>query len=172
MKLTKEEILRLLEKLNASLAKEEIHGELYLMGGAVMCIAFDARDSTKDLDCFFKPSRLIREKAKEIALEEGLSDDWLNDGVKGFLTEKAQFHSFLDCSHLRVLICTPEYLLAMKCLAMRLGEEFHDENDVRFLLRYLNIESCEKAVELLTKFYPKEKYPQKTFHVLEEILLP
>jgi hypothetical protein len=52
---------------------------------------------------------------------------------------------FLVLPNLRVQTAQPEYLLAMKCLAFRRGAEFHDEADVRFLLRYLNIDRYEAA---------------------------
>lgn len=68
------------------------------------------------------------------------------------------------------MVAQPEYLLAMKCLAMRIGAEFHDEADVRYLLRHLDIDSYERAVAVITKYYPGERYPQKTLHALEEIL--
>jgi len=58
----------------------------------------------------------------------------------------------------------------MKCLAMRLGREFHDETDVRYLLRYLNIERYEDAVDVVCSFYPLQRFPQKTFYALREIL--
>jgi hypothetical protein len=58
----------------------------------------------------------------------------------------------------------------MKCLAFRLGAEFHDEADVRYLLRYLNIERYEAAVEIITRYYPRDLFPQKAFYALEEIL--
>lgn len=57
----------------------------------------------------------------------------------------------------------------MKCLAFRLAEEFHDLEDIRYLLRYCNIDSYDKAKETITKYYPLEKFPQKTFYALEEI---
>ena len=72
--------------------------------------------------------------------------------------------------NLRVLTATAEYLLAMKCLAMRLGEEFQDEQDVRFLLRYLNITRYAAAVEVVARYYPVERVPQKTLSAREEIL--
>lgn len=68
------------------------------------------------------------------------------------------------------MVAIPEYLLAMKCLAFRLGPELHDETDVRFLLRYLNIERYDAAVEVIQRYYPKERFPQKTLYALEEIL--
>lgn len=54
----------------------------------------------------------------------------------------------------------PAYLLAMKCAAMRLGEEFHDLDDVRYLLRYLNITSVEEALEVVTRYFDAERLPQ------------
>jgi hypothetical protein len=68
------------------------------------------------------------------------------------------------------LTATPEYLLALKCLAMRLGAEFHDEADVRFLLRYLNLTKIDAVRELLARYYPLERFPPKTFFALEELL--
>ena len=68
------------------------------------------------------------------------------------------------------MVAQPEYLLAMKCLAMRIGPEFHDEDDVRYLLRLLEITSYQNAVTVISKYYPLERFPQKTCNALEEIL--
>lgn len=170
MALTKPEIRRLFARLNADLANHGVTGELYLVGGAVMCLVFDARQSTKDLDGFFRPARVVGEAAKRVAAESGIDDDWLNDAVKGFFSASADFDEYLQLSNLHVLTATAEYLLAMKCLAMRLGEEFHDEDDVRFLLRYLNVSRYETALEIVTRYYPLERIPQKTLFALEEML--
>ena len=58
----------------------------------------------------------------------------------------------------------------MMCLSMRLGEEFHDEEDVRFLIRYLNLTSYDDALTVVGRYYPLDRFPQKTLYVLEEIL--
>lgn len=170
MALTKVDMSRLFKRLNQELAAAGTKGELYLVGGAVMCLVFEARESTKDLNAFFKPLRIMRKAAARIAADLGLDDDWLNDAVKGYLSTKADFDEYLELPNLTVLTATPEYLLAMKCLAMRLGEEFQDEQDVRFLLRYLNITRYEAAVEVVARYYPMERVPQKTLNALEEML--
>ncbi|MGH8680168.1 MAG: hypothetical protein ACREVP_01495, partial [Burkholderiales bacterium] len=72
--------------------------------------------------------------------------------------------------HLRVMVAQPEYLLAMKCLSLRIGAEFHDEDDVRYLLRHLGIDHYEQAVSVITRFYPLERFPQKTLYALGELL--
>ncbi|MGO9930795.1 MAG: hypothetical protein ACLPV8_03140 [Steroidobacteraceae bacterium] len=45
---------------------------------------------------------------------------------------------------------------------MRIGAEFHDEDDVRCLLRHLDVRSYE--------YHPLERFPQKTLHALAELL--
>jgi hypothetical protein len=166
------DIRRLFELLNEALRDEGIEGELFVVGGAVMCLAYAARPSTQDVDALFRPAREIRTAAARVAVEAGLPPDWLNDGVKGFLSERGQFTPFLELDHLRVMVAQPEYLLAMKCLAMRIGAEFHDEDDVRYLLRHLDIRSYEQAVTVITRYYPRERFPQKTLYALAELLPP
>jgi hypothetical protein len=83
------------------------------------------------------------------------------------MSEAGEFSTFLEMDHLRIMVAQPEYLLAMKCLSMRIGAEFPDEDDVRFLLRYVNVESYERALEVITRFYPEERFPQKTLYALE-----
>lgn len=166
------DIRRLFELLNKALRDEGIEGELFVVGGAVMCLAYAARPSTQDVDAFFRPAREIRTAAARVAVEAGLSPDWLNDGVKGFLSERGEFAPFLELDHLRVMVAQPEYLLAMKCLAMRIGAEFHDEDDVRYLLRHLDMRSYEQAVAVITRYYPLERFPQKTLYALADLLPP
>ena len=132
MEYSKRDIERLFERLNDELARRVITGEVYVVGGAVMCLVFDARPSTRDIDAYFRPAMEVRAAARAVAAASGLPGDWLNDAVKGYLSNKEDFHPYLDLSNLRVLTASPEYLLAMKCLAMRLGAGFHDEDDVLF----------------------------------------
>lgn len=168
--LSDKDIRRLLSLLNDELRRTETQGELFLVGGAVMCLAYAARPSTQDVDGLFRPARQIREAAARVAIEAHISSDWLNDSVKGFLSEHGRYDVFLELDHLRVMVAQPEYLLAMKCLALRIGEEFHDEDDVRYLLRHLALRDYEQAVAIITRFYPLERFPQKTLYALAELL--
>lgn len=169
-RLTKAEILQLFDLLNRELAGEGKVGELYLVGGAVMCLAFGARDATNDVDALFEPARAVREAAARVAAEAGVAPDWLNDAVKGLLGVRGEFDRFLDLSHLHVFVAQPAYLLAMKCAAIRLGEEFHDLDDVRYLLRRLDIRSADAALAVVTRYFDEDQLPPKTRLILESLL--
>ena len=164
------DILRLFDLLNEQLRRDATRGELFLVGGAVMCLAYAARPSTADVDGLFRLAKQIRNAAAKVAEKAGVEPDWLNDGVKGFLSEQSAWSPFFELDHLRIMVAQPEYLLAMKCLAFRLGAEFHDEDDVRYLIRHLSITSYEQAVAVIARFYPLEKFPQKTLYALAELL--
>ena len=60
----------------------------------------------------------------------------------------------------------------MKCAAMRLGEEFHDLDDVRYLLRHLGITTVEEALAVVTRYFEEEQLAPKTRLALEELLPP
>ncbi|MBI3890436.1 MAG: hypothetical protein HY303_02775 [Candidatus Wallbacteria bacterium] len=153
-KLTRAEIRRLLQLLDAELAAQAVEGELCLVGGAVMCLVLDARDATRDVD----------------GPKAGVSESWLNDAVKGFLSARGEFEAYLELPNLRVFVARPEYLLAMKCAAMWLGEEFHDLEDVRYLLRYLNISTVEEALVVVTRYFDAKQLLPKVRLALEELL--
>lgn len=168
--LTRADIRRLLELLDAELATNDVQGELYMVGGAVMCIALDARAATRDVDAFFRPTRVIREAAARVASRAGVPDSWLNDAVKSYLSPRGDYEPYLELGHLRVFVASPAYLLAMKCAAMRLGEEFHDLDDIRFLLRYLDVSSSDEALAIVVRYFEEEQLLPKTRLALDELL--
>ncbi|AAO91313.1 DUF6036 family nucleotidyltransferase [Coxiella burnetii] len=169
-RLTQPIIKRLFELLNEELKHQSLEGELYLVGGAVMCLVYDARPATQDVDALFQPAQKLRKIAAKVGDHVGVKADWLNDAVKGYLSDRGEFDSFLELSHLRVFVSRPDYLLAMKCLALRIGEEFYDLDDIRYLLRYLNITTYQGALDIITRYYPLKRFPQKTLYALEELI--
>lgn len=169
-RLTRADMRRLFELLQRELAESGTVGEEYLVGGAVMCLAFGARDATRDVDALFEPTTRIREAAARVAAKARVPANWLNDAVKGYLSPRGEFDAWYEGPHLRVYTAQPAYLLAMKCMAMRLGAEFHDLDDVRFLLRWLNITTVEEALAIVTRYFDASQVPVKTRLALEELL--
>jgi hypothetical protein len=169
-KLTKADIDRLFRQLDEHLGSRNIKAELYVVGGAVMCLVHAARAATRDVDAVFKPTKAVKSAAARVAADNDLPETWLNDAVKGFFSEHASFAVYLELGHLTVYAADPAYLLAMKCLSARIGAEFHDIEDIRYLLRYLNLTRLDDAKAIIARYYPLERYPQKTLYLLEELL--
>lgn len=170
--LTRDAILRALGLLSDELGKKGVTGELCLFGGTVMVLAFTARLSTKDVDALFRPTPLIRELAAQIAEEQSLPSDWLNDGVKGFVSVRHESTpgNLPQFPHLRLTMPVPEYLLAMKCMAARLGGptgEGSDVSDIVFLIRHLQMKSAAAVLEIVGQYYPANRTPIRTQYLVE-----
>ena len=170
--LTREAILLALGSLSEELGKHGVTGELCLFGGTVMVLAFTARLSTKDVDALFQPTQLIRELARRIAEEQHLPADWLNDGVKGYVSSRHETTggNLPQFPHLRLTMPVPEYLLAMKCMAARLGGttgEPSDIPDIVFLIRRLRLPSPREVLDLVGQYYPAHLIPVKTQYLVE-----
>ena len=164
--MTKAEILTYLNALDAELGAAGIKGEMCLYGGTVMCLAFNARPATKDIDAIFQPTTEFRDAARRVADRFGLPHDWINDAVKGFVVPHKQ-ETFLELPSLSVYIPSAEYLLAMKAIAARLDTS--DKDDVIFLIRKLNLSSPQAVFDILEKYYPKNQIKPATQFFIEEI---
>lgn len=161
-------IISLFHKINDALSDRGERGEIGIVGGTVMCLVYNARKATRDVDCVFEPSQTIRKIAKKIAAEEELPEDWLNDGAKGFLEPGFTKQDVLDLSHLRVWAPEPKYMLAMKCISARWDS--NDRDDVIFLIKFLSITSTEDVLSIIEHYYPKKAIPAKTQFFIEEIM--
>jgi len=164
--LNREQILKALDRLGTILKEEDIEGQLLLTGGAAMSLVHRARDMTQDVDALYEPKTEIYEYAKKVAKELDLPDDWLNDGVNGYMTENAPSYIYDVFGGLTILTVTSEYLLAMKLMSARHGTM--DLEDIKFLLSKLKITTLEDAIKLLTDHFPKDRILPKSMYVLEE----
>lgn len=162
-------IRELFHALNDELSKMNVMGEIGLCGGAVMCLVFQARETTKDIDAIFEPTRDIRKAAERVAKRFGIDKDWLNDAAKAFFfTDDPPKQNVFTLSHLRVWAPRADYMLAMKCISARF--DTHDRGDVQFLLKYLKLKNPEQVFDRIEKYYPKSRIPAKTRYLIEELL--
>lgn len=161
-------ILRLLKALNGELRKIGVLGEIGMCGGAVMCLVFQSRQATQDVDAIFEPTKELREAAKRVALRHDLPPDWLNDAAKAYFHADLPREDVLNLSHLRVWAPRADYMLAMKCISARFDS--HDRDDVLFLIRYLGLKRPEAVFKIIEKYYPRRLVPAKTRFLVEELL--
>jgi hypothetical protein len=165
--LTKERIRALFEQLNHLLRERGEVGEVGIVGGAVMCLVYNTRVATKDVDAVFEPSSVIRELASQIAQGEDLPPDWLNDAAKGFILPGFAKQEVMTMSHLRVWAPEPRYMLAMKCISARWDTS--DRDDVIFLIKELKLKKPAEVFEILESYYPHNRIPPKTQFFIEEL---
>jgi hypothetical protein len=164
--LTRDQIVDALERLDRALAWQGARAELYLVGGAVMCLVLDARASTKDVDGWFTEPQTVRAAARRVALEMGLPEDWLNDAAKAFIPPGATFERWRSLAHLDISVADEPTLLAMKCAAARTEE---DSDDIRTLAARLGLRTASQVLGVVTRFYPVERLPVRTRLLVEEL---
>lgn len=64
----------------------------------------------------------------------------------------------------------PEYLLAMKCMAARLGatsDEPSDVTDIVFLIQHLGLRSAQAVLDIVARYYPANRISVKTQYLVE-----
>ncbi len=172
--LSKEQIISAFAALNDKLMTKEIIGEICVFGGAAMVLAFDARQSTRDVDAIFMPKGYMADAIAEVADEFALRSDWLNDGVKGFVSESGDMtdDGMPQFSHLRIMRPSSTYLLAMKCLAARVGgyDTAGDEEDALTLINQLGLNTVEEIIDVVCRYYSEQAIQPKTRYFIEELM--
>ena len=166
--LTAADIRASLEAVNAELRQQGLNGEIGLVGGAVMCLVFNARAATRDVDAIFEPVAAIRKAAAKVGKARGLPKDWLNDAAKGYLVGDFAKIDVETFSNLRVWAPEPRYMLAMKCISARWDTS--DRDDVIFLIKHLRLVKPKAVFAIIQGYYPKQRIPAKTQFFIEEVM--
>jgi len=167
--LTRDQIIAALKELDQELTQLKVRGEIDIVGGTVMCLVFRARESTKDVDAIMEPSEVIQKAAFNVSETLKLENQfWINDSVKVFASHRPEFIEFnLSLSHLKVMTATPHYLFAMKALSARAGT--NDEDDLILLKKELNLKEMKQALQLIERFYPKQKLSIESQTMLRDL---
>ena len=107
-------------------------------------------------------------------LFRSLELDWLNDGVKGFVSNESEFTAdgMPIFSNLRIMRPTTEYLLAMKCLASRVADASTDGDraDIMTLLKLTGITDAATVCGLVVRYYKESLLPPRVRFYIEELI--
>ncbi len=152
--------------------------DIAIYGGASMVLCYQARVSTRDVDAVIHNDiGFVRRACDEISDELNFVSNWLNDGVKGFVSDKdgdegvMNFHkAYPDEKNpsIRIYTPSPEYLLAMKCIAMRIGNQSKDIDDIKYLMSHTGITKSHEVLDIVSEFYPMNRIEAKTqFGIIE-----
>lgn len=141
----------LFRQLSDELTRVHAAVDLYVVGGAAIAFTVDLARTTRDVDAVLFPredaeSATIRLAAARVGRANGLTDDWLNDGAKGFVPAgtDADLDPVFQTEYLRVYAASAPRLLAMKVDAGR-GT---DREDLVLLADHLGLSDAEAVLDV------------------------
>jgi hypothetical protein len=173
--LSKARLTKALRRLSELATAEGLVLEVALYGGAVFTLVYGSREATKDVDAIIKPAEAGARLVRQVAEEQNLTANWLNDDVRQFLShcgERRPYPSQDFAPGLKISIPTAAYLLALKLNACRrpLPGYLGDEHDIRFLLGKLKLTSVEAVEDIHERFFPGEGLQPRALDVIADYL--
>ena len=142
---TIDRVSALLQELGERLVGRGIEGEIYVVRGAAMMLAYDRTRFTRDIDAVGVPQEEIDAEVRAMAVDHrDLDPDWLNARVlpllpRGVDGERLQV---LGGPGLTVNVASPTWMLAMKARAAR---EDRDLDDIWVLCQVLGLRAGDEV---------------------------
>jgi hypothetical protein len=168
------ELEKALTRLGELLRQRRVAGEIAVFGGAALVLGFDFGEGTQDVGAMITQGHGQVVKAQEeVGNELGLPPNWLNEQGTSYLSKQSDFSLFKTYPSegqfgLRVLMATPQYLLAMKLPSFRLYA--HDIQDFVQLARRLKRTTVEGLLELVRHYYPDKQVPSEKVLAIRDIV--
>lgn len=169
--LDRETLTRAFNGLEKQLASRGVRAHVYIVGSAVLLMAHRRSRITMDVDALSIDHRdVVLACARVVAKEQGLRDDWLNDQVRWIPTlpprPDPRAEVLHDSPHLVVTGASAPHILAMKVRAARTS----DLEDVKLLMRQLDITTMQEVREIHGAVYPHDGIPWRNEQRIEDCL--
>ena len=154
--------------------------DLAVYGGSCLMLVSNFRIASEDVDAVaITDQDFIDGAAAVIAARRAWPENWLNDGVRTYLSPAIEGHKAHELyatypdeatPGLRVYVPTPEYMLAMKLMAMRVEAiENKDLDDIFSLLQVVGIKDKSAIVAFAAQFYPEARVSGKLQLALDHL---
>src|SRR6202789_270597 len=149
------EIESALAELADGLNARNVKAKIYLVGGAVMVLAFDARFSTGDIDGAIHPTDDVLAVAAEIGERRGLGAEWLNSSAPQFIPvfKEPDWQPIFKSGNVEIVAADERSMLAMK---MRAGRGARDRPDIEFLVKRCGVTTVAEALDLYEEYFPED----------------
>ena len=143
--------------------------DIAIYGGSCLMLVSNFRIATADVDAVAAEDQdFIDSAAQTIAAYRGWPRDWLNDGVRTYLSplvdgfeQHTLFRTYPreETPGLRVFVPTAEYMLAMKLMALRLdpGGSKSDLEDILNLMQVARMKDKGDILRFASRFYPEAR---------------
>ena len=169
-RLDREALLDAFDRIGLAATEAGTKLQIVVYGGSALMLASNFRFVTEDVDIANIGGdwpKWLTDVVAAIALENGWSDDWLNEGVVFHLSPLAdrakdhlEFGTFPRDSSppgLVVLVPTAEYLLALKLKAFRTQDALRgdiERLDILNLMDVVGVSTADQAIAVLGKYFP------------------
>ena len=147
--------------------------DIAVYGGSCLMLVSNFRIATADVDAVAAVDQnFIDTAAQTIAARHNWPRDWINDGVRTYLSPQVEgfaqhtlFRTYPNeqTPGLRVFVPTAEYMLAMKLMALRIeeGTSRNDLEDILNLMQVTGIKQKADIVQFAAAFYPEARTSAK-----------
>ena len=161
-----------LRQLVTKLRSSGSRSGLRIVGGAALALQYFDRESTVDIDAHpIGDADHVLAAGREVAEENGLPDDWLNNQAAVFIPEYGSiplaWETLYDDGTVVIQVASAEAMLAMKLRANRPGR---DDTDIAKLMVLCDISSIAEAEEIYESFYAAEVLPDRAISMVTRIL--
>ena len=164
------EALRRLEILAQSLQAPELKVEFYLLGGAIVFQAFRASPPTAHVSALFGSAAAVVAELANLTRREGWDPRWLQDAIKDYLLGGVRADRYLELPSLAVFVPPLEYVLALKIASLRAGADDRAVDDLRYVVRALNLVSADAALEIAGRYFAARQLPADARATLQGLL--
>jgi len=147
--------------------------------GSCLTLVSNFRVGSEDVDAVaIADQDFIDRAARAVATRHGWPDDWLNDGVRTYLSPTVEGHAAHELfatypdetkPGLRVYVPNAHYMLAMKLMAMRIEPAEKDLEDIVNLLQVVGIKDKAEIVAFAAEFYPEARVSGKLRLALDQL---
>jgi hypothetical protein len=138
-RLTREKVEEAFRLVGEYLRDRKTLGEIVVHDGRAIMLQFEWRQSTQDVDAVIRSAGnhgIVQKAIQEAADRLGLPRSWLNESVAMYRLQAEDekdrlpigMYPSYERPGLRVLAATPEYMLALKIIAMGERESFDDRD--------------------------------------------
>lgn len=151
----------LFDALSERLRRKRARANIYLVGGAVMALAFDRERITGDIDARIDAGHgALVEAVREIAAERGLGAHWLNEQAVSAIPKARDIRArtLYATEYLVVTGASAEHMLAMKLEAGR----GRDMGDIATLVRMLGLQGAEEGIAIHRRLLPHSNKNTRT----------
>jgi uncharacterized protein (DUF1778 family) len=167
---TGSEPLRRLALLNDALDRQELKVEFYFLGGALLFVAFHARPRTAHVSALFQPPGAVAETIASLTGREAWPTDWLPAAIREYLVGGVRTDRYLELANLSVFVPPIEYVLALEVASLRMGAGAGALDDLRYVLRALNVTEPRDAIAITGRYFGMRQIPENAYPILASLL--